>query len=329
MVSHSLITIGAAALALGFASAPVPAQEKYPDRPIRLVVPFSPGGETDLIGRLWAQKVTPHLGGSIVIENRPGGGGSVATAEVARAKPDGYTLLSGTTSTHVVNPVATSSPTYDPVRDFTPIAVVSTTPTSMLVHPAVPAKNLPELVALIKANPGKYSYGSAGHGTMTNLTGELFKLLAGGLDLVHVPYKGGGPALQDLVAGHIAVATMILSTSVIGHHRAGRLRILAVNSEARVKAAPDIPTAIESGLPGMKVVVFNAIFAPAGTPPAAIEALSQATAKAKADETFARDLEQGGAEMVGDSDPENASRFIREEAARWTPIVKATGFKIE
>jgi len=329
MVSHSLIALGAAALALTFASAPAPAQEKYPDRPIRLVVPFAPGGETDIIGRLWAKKVTPHLGGSIIIENRPGGGGSVATAEVARAKPDGYTLLSGTTSTHVLNPVATSNPTYDPVKDFAPIAVVSTTPTSMLVHPAIPANNLRELVALIRANPGKYSYGSAGHGTMTNLTGELFKLLAGGLDLVHVPYKGGGPALQDLIAGHIAVATMILSTSVVGRHRAGRLRILAVNSEARVRAAPDIPTAIESGLPGLKVIVFNAIFAPAGTPATAIEALSQATAKAKADETFARELEHGGAELVADSDPESASRLIRDEVARWTPIVKATGFKIE
>src|SRR5262249_5836511 len=234
MVSHSLIRIGAAALALAFAAAP--AQEKYPDRPIRLVVPFAPGGETDIIGRLWAQKGTTHLGGSIVIENRPGGGGSVATAEVARAKPDGYTLLSGTTSTHVVNPVATSNPTYDPVRDFTPITVVSTTPTSMLVHPALPAKDLQALVAVIKASPGRYSYGSAGHGTMTNLTGELFKLLAGGLDPVHVPYKGGGPGLQDLLAGHIAGATMILSTTVVGPHRAAQLRHLAGNSAARRKA---------------------------------------------------------------------------------------------
>ncbi len=302
------------------------AQEKYPDRPIRLVVPFAPGGETDLIGRMWAQKVAPHLGGSIVVDNRPGAGGAVGATEVARAKPDGYTLLAGTTTTQVINPAATANPPYDALKDFVAIGIVSTTPTAIIVNPALPAKTLQELIALARANPGKYSYGSAGQGTITNLTGELFRQLAGGLDLVHIPYKGGGPAMQDLVAGHIPVLTPILSSTVIGHHRAGRARILAINSEARLKAAPDIPTAIESGLPDMKVVVFNAVFAPAGTPRAVVDALVQATAKAKADPGFAVDLERAGAEMVADSTPESATRFIRDEAARWAPIVKASGF---
>jgi tripartite-type tricarboxylate transporter receptor subunit TctC len=317
--------LAAAAVALSGALG-AQAQEKYPDRPIRLVVPFAPGGETDLIGRMWAQKVAPHLGGAIVVDNRPGGGGAVGATEVARAKPDGYTLLAGTTTTQVINPAATANPPYDALKDFVAIGIVSTTPTAIIVNPALPAKTLQELIALARANPGKYSYGSAGQGTITNLTGELFRQLAGGLDLVHIPYKGGGPAMQDLIAGHIPVLTPILSSTVIGHHRAGRARILAINSETRLKAAPDIPTAIESGLPDMKVVVFNAVFAPAGTPRAVIDALVQATAKAKADPGFAADLERAGAEMVADSTPEFATRFIRDEAARWAPIVKASGF---
>lgn len=308
---------------------PACAQGKYPDRPVRLVVPFAPGGETDLIGRMWAQRVASHLGGTIIVENKAGAGGSVGTAEVARAKPDGYTLLSGQTTTHVINPIAMTRPPYDPLKDFIPIAVVSTTPTSILVHPSVPAKNLQELIAVVKSNPGKFSFGSAGSGTITNLTGELFKIQAGGLDMQHVPYKGAGPGIQDLIAGHIPVFTPILSSTVLAHHRGGRLRILAVNSEARLKAAPDLPTSIESGMPGMRVQVFNAMFAPAGTPPAIVDALHQATVKAKAEESFRADLERAGAEMVADSSPEKAAGFIREEITRWTPIIKASGFKID
>jgi tripartite-type tricarboxylate transporter receptor subunit TctC len=326
MNRRDLLRLAVAALA---APAAVRGQEKYPDRPIRLVVPFAPGGETDIIGRLWAQKVAPQVGGGFVVENRPGAGGAVATAEVARARPDGYTLLSGTTTTHVINPAAMTSPSYDPLRDFVPIGIVSTTPTSILVHPSVPARNVQELAALIKASPGKYSYGSAGSGTITNMTGELFKIAGGGLDLTHVPYKGGGPAVQDLIAGHIAIATLILSSAVLAHHRAGRIRILAVNGETRLKAAPEVPTAIESGMPELKVVVFNAIFAPAGTPPAIVDALHQATAKAKREPSFGQDLERAGAEMAAQSSPDQAARFIRDEIARWTPIVKASGFRID
>lgn len=305
------------------------AQGKYPERPVRLVVPFAPGGETDLIGRMWAQKVAPHLGGTIIIENKAGAGGSLGSAEVARAKPDGYTLLSGQTTTHVINPIAMATPPYDPLKDFVPIGVISTTPTSVLVHPSVPARNLQELAALVKTSPGKFSYGSAGSGTITNLTGELFKLQAGGLDLEHVPYKGAGPGVQDLIAGHIRIFTPIMSSTVLAHHRGGRLRILAVNSDARLKAAPDLPTAIESGMPGMRVQVFNAMFAPAGTPPAIIAALHQATVRAKAEDSFRTDLERAGAEVVADSSPEKAAAFIREEIVRWTPVIKASGFKID
>jgi tripartite-type tricarboxylate transporter receptor subunit TctC len=305
------------------------AEARYPEKPIRLVVPFAPGGETDMVGRKWAQKVSPLLGQNVVVDNKPGGGGAVGTAEVARAKPDGYTLLSGTTTTHIINPAVTGEAPYDALKDFVAIAIITIVPTSIVVHPSVPAKTLQELVALLKANPGKYSYGSAGQGSITNLTGELFKRQAGGLDMLHVPYKGAGPGLQDLIGGHIPIFTPILSAGPLSYHRAGKLRILAVCSEKRVGSAPEVPTAIEAGVPGMVVNVFNAIFAPAATPRSIIGQLHQATMKAMADEGLQKDLRNAGAEPVTDSNPEKAARFIKDESARWPPIVKAIGLKAE
>lgn len=303
---------------------------RYPDRPIRLIVPFAPGGETDLIGRLWANKIAPHIaGGAIVVDNRAGAGGAIGASEVARAKPDGYVLLSGTTTTHIINPAATAKPTYDAARDFVVVTIISTTPTCVVVHPSHPATNLKALAAWAQAAPGRYVYGSAGPGTITNLTGELFKLAGGGLQIQHVPYKGAGPGLQDLIAGHIPMFTPIVSSSVLAQHRAGRVRVLAVNSTERLKAAPDLPTSIESGYPDMQVVVFNAIFAPAGTPNNVLEVLRGATAKARAQDDFSGDLERAGAQMFADPSPAHAHAFLRDEATRWGPIIKASGFKIE
>ena len=304
----------------------VKAQGKYPDRPVRLVVPFAPGGETDLMGRMWARYAGAHLGGNVVVENKAGAGGSIGATEVARSRPDGYTLLAGTTTTQIINPAAMPNPPYDPVKDFALVGVMSLTPTCVVVHPDVDARSLRELAALAKANPGKYAYGSAGPGTITNLTGELFKLQGGGLDLQHIPYKGAGPGIQDVIAGHLPIFTPILSSSVLAQHRAGRLRILAVNSDARLRAAPEIPTAAESGMPGMRVQVFNAIFAPAGTPQAVIETLRQATAKARGEEGLRKDLESAGAEPFTLADPD---RFLRDEVERWTPIIRSTGFKVQ
>ena len=305
--------------------APAFGQARYPDRPIRLVVPFVPGGETDLMGRLWAKYAAPHLGATIVVENKAGAGGSIGAAEVARSRPDGYSLLAGTTSTQILNPAAMNEPPYDPIKDFVTAGLVSTTPTCVVVNPGLQINSLKELVSLVKANPGKYSYGSAGPGTITNLTGELLKL-QGGLDMQHIPYKGSAPGIQDLIAGHLPIFTPILSTTIISHHRGGRLRILAINSEARVKSAPEIPTAIEAGMPGMRVQVFNGVFAPAGTPQSVIELLRQATAKAKGEDGLRQDLQNAGAEL---SAPGDLDGFIREEVVRWTPIIKATGFKIQ
>jgi tripartite-type tricarboxylate transporter receptor subunit TctC len=320
MASSALLTLGPRSLR---------AEGKYPEKPIRLVVPFAPGGETDMVGRKWAQKVSPLLAQTILVDNKPGAGGVVGTAEVARAKPDGYTLLSGTTTTQIINPAVTGGAPYDPLKDFQPIAIITIVPTSIVVHPSVPARTLQELVALAKANPGKYSYGSAGQGSITHFTGELFKRQAGGLDILHVPYKGAGPGLQDLIGGHLPIFTPILSAGPLAYHKEGRLRILAVCSEKRVSSAPDIPTAIEAGVPGMVVNVFNGIFAPADTPPNVIGMLHQATMKAMGDEEFQKELRNVGAEPVTDSGPDKAARFIKGEFTRWQPIVKAIGLKAE
>ncbi|HXJ53526.1 MAG TPA: tripartite tricarboxylate transporter substrate binding protein, partial [Burkholderiales bacterium] len=238
--------LGLGIAAAGLRMLPVGAQGKFPDKPIRLVAPFAPGGDVDIIARLWAKYAAPHLGGTIVVENKPGAGGAIGAAEVARARGDGYTLLLGTTTTQIINPRATSNAQYDALKDFALVGMLSINPTCIIVNPGVPAHSLKELVSLVKANPGKYSYGSAGPGTITNLTGELLKLQGGRLEMQHVPYKGGAPAMQDLIAGHVPVITPILSSAVLAQHRAGKARILGVNSDKRLKAAPDIPTSIEA-----------------------------------------------------------------------------------
>ena len=301
------------------------AQSRYPERVVRLVVPFAPGGDGDIMGRLWAKFAAPYAGASLVVDNKAGAGGAIGAAEVSRARAVGYTLLLGTTTTQIINPAASASPLYDPIKDFLLVGMISVNPTCIVVHPSVPAHSLKELVALIKANPGKYAYGSAGQGTITNLTGELFKLQAGKLDLQHVPYKGGGPAMQDLIAGHVPIITPIMSSAVLAQHRAGRARILSVNSDTRLKAAPDLMTSVEAGVADMRVQVFNAVFAPAGTPREVMDLLKAANLKVRSDPHFLQDLEKAGAETFAHPDPE---RFLVDEVARWAQVIKATGFKM-
>src|SRR6266480_7039406 len=214
----------------------------YPDRAIRLVVPFSPGGATDVVGRLWAEKMKPVLG-IVVTENRGGGGGVTGAAEVARAQPDGHTFLFGNTSTQVLIPAIIPNPPYHPLNDFAGIYVLCNAPTSIVVHASVPARTLAELIAYARANPGKLSYGSAGAGTLTNLAGELFKRLIGAPDIVHIPYKGSAPGVADLASGQIPMMTPNVGGPLLDLHRSGRVRILAINANTRLKAAPNIPTA--------------------------------------------------------------------------------------
>jgi tripartite-type tricarboxylate transporter receptor subunit TctC len=324
MKKRHFLALSGSALLSGLASQTTLAQSKYPERPIRVIVPFAPAGDGDIIGRLWVKYAMAHSGANFVVDNRAGAGGAIGAAEASRAKADGYTLLLGTSSTQIINPLASGTTSYDAIKDFSLVGMVSINPTCIVVNPSVPANNLKELISLIKANPGKYAYGSAGPGTITNLTGELLKLQAGKLDVQHVPYKGGGPAMQDLVAGHVPMITPIMSSAVLAQHRAGRARILGVNSDARLKAAPDIPTSVEAGVPDMRVQVFNAVFSPAGLPRDVLEFLRATHIKVRNDPGFLLDLEKAGADPFTLSDPE---KFIAEEVVRWTSVIKATQFK--
>jgi tripartite-type tricarboxylate transporter receptor subunit TctC len=321
------------ALAAGLASlsaatlAPLTALA-YPDRVIKLVVPFSPGGATDVVGRLWAEKIKPLLG-TVITENRGGAGGLTGAAEVARAQPDGHTFLFGNTSTQVLIPAIAAKSPYDPLKDFVGVYILCNSPASIVVHESVPARNLSELIAYAKANPGKLSYGSAGVGTLTNLAGELFKQLIGAPDIVHVPYKGAAPGVADLASGHIPMMTPNVGGPLLEFHRSGRVRILAVAATARMKAAPDIPTAIEAGLPGMVAGNLNGLFAPAGVPKAIVDQIADATRKVVADAEFQEILLKSGFEPILDSGPDAARAFIAEETARWVPVMKAANFKME
>ncbi len=304
------------------------AQAKYPERPIRLVVPFSPGGVVDVIGRHWAARMRPLLG-TVVVENQGGAGGTIGAAEVARAQPDGYTLLLGNTSTQIINPTVMSGIRYDPVKAFAPVSVVATSAYVIVVGAAVPSKTLKEFIDYARANRGKISYGSAGAGTLSQLTGEMFKQATGLSDVVHIPYKGAGPGLADLVSGHIPMMTPGVTGPVLELHRAGKIRILAVASSARLKGAPDIPTAIESGMPDFTVELFTALLAPAGTSPEIIDRIAGATQKALADDEFQQTLVKSGFEVSPHTSPYRALKFLDAERRRITPVIKALGFKPE
>jgi tripartite-type tricarboxylate transporter receptor subunit TctC len=252
-----LALISARIMALG----PTFAQSNYPQRPIRLVVPFPPGGVQDAVGRPWADKMKSLLG-TIVIENIGGAGASLGTAAVARAEPDGYTLLLGNSSGLVINSIAASRITYDPMRDFEAISLLAVNGFAIVVNPSLPVRTLREFIEYAKSNPGKLSYGSAGVGSLNHLTGELFKSLVGTPDIVHVPYRGGGPAITDLISGHVPMVVPVVTGQVLELHQSGKLRMLAVTSPARLPAAPEIPTMAEAGLPGLVSQGFSGLFAP-------------------------------------------------------------------
>ncbi len=245
------------------------------------MIPYPPGGVYNSTGRPWADKVKPHLG-TVVIENIGGGGSSLGTAAVSRAQPDGYSILLAGTSGLVINPVAATHSTYDPVKDFEPIAILGLNPTAIEVHPAQPAKTLKELIDYAKANPGKLSYGSSGVGTINHLIGELLKSQTG-IDIAHVPYRGAGPAMTDLVSGHIPMLLQSVTGQAIDLHRTGKLRMLAVASAMRTAAAPDVPTVVEAGMPELVAAQFIGLFAPRGTPKAIVEQIADATRKAIVD----------------------------------------------
>ena len=317
--------VGVAALAGGSRRARA---QNYPTRPIRLVIPFPPGGAYDAVGRPLAEKLTA-LVGPTVVENIGGGGASLGAAAVAHAHPDGYTLLLGGTLPHVNEALLKSRPLYDPVKDLEPVASVAVNSLCIAVHPSLPVRTLHELIAYAKANPGKLSYGHAGLGSIQHLTGELFKAVAGGLDIAQVPYRGTGPLIVDLVGGQVPLGTPGVTRQAIEFHRSGKLRILAVTSTARLAAAPELPTATELGFPELVARGSIGLLAPARTPMAIVEQLAQAARATVADPAFQQLLIGAGIEPTPDSNPESFRRSLASDVALWAPIVKAIGIKLD
>jgi tripartite-type tricarboxylate transporter receptor subunit TctC len=304
------------------------AQSKYPDRPIRLIVPFPPGGAFDTVGRPWAEKMKPLLG-TVVVENIGGGGSSVGAAQAAHARPDGYTILLGGATTHVPEALLKTRPLYDPLKELEPISGIAVTAFAIAVHPSVPVNDLKELIAYAKANPGKLSYGSAGHGSLNHLTGELFKLKMGITDLVHVPYRGAGPAIADILAGQIPMIIPAMTNHVLELHRGGKLKVLAVTHGNRLLAAPDLPTAIEQGVPDLVSPNFIGVFAPAGTPKEITEQISEANRKALDEPAYQQMLIAGTFEPEKGLDPQRYRTYVESEIRRWRPIVQATGIRFD
>jgi tripartite-type tricarboxylate transporter receptor subunit TctC len=311
-----------ATLALGSGLQSVQAQGRYPDRSIRVVVPRAPGGSVDVIGRGWSEKVRSTLGPSH-IENMGGGGGRIGAVAVARAATDGYTLLIGSTSELVLNPLLEKQP-YDPVTDFAPIGILSTSPLIMAVNPGIPVKNLKELIAYAKANPGKVNYGTAGAGTIGHVATEMLKQRAGLPDVVHVPYKGGAAAIADVLSGQLTFGTVSISGAVVDLHQAGKIRIVAVTSEDRSEGAPDLPSMVEQGFPDLVTIFFIGLFAPTGVPQPILEQLEKATIEAMKDNALRKTLLAAGFD-VPDSSRTKAAKFVQDEFQRWGPVLKAAG----
>ena len=304
---------------------PARAQE-FPTRPIMLVIPFAPGGSTSIVGRGVARKMSELLGEKIVVDNRPGAGGTLGTRAVAKSEPDGYTLLLGYTGTLAIGPSLYKNAGYDPRKDFAPVGMIGNAPNSLVVNPSFPAKTLAELIAHAKANPGKVNFGSAGAGTASHITGEYFARSAG-ITLVHVPYKGTGPVLTDLIGGHIPMAFAPIPASH-SNVAAGKLRALAVTSTTRSGLLPDIPTIAESGIAGFDASLYYGLVAPAGTPRPIIDKLNRALRDALASDEVKRQLGNDGTDITPGT-PEDYATLIDKDEKKWAQLVKASGVEPE
>lgn len=325
-MSFKFLTRLVSAAAIGFAAMTATASaQTYPDRPVRLVVPFAAGGSTDIVASIIAAKMSEILKQQVIVENRAGAGGNAGAAAVARSAPDGYTVLMGTVATHAINPALYVKMPYDPVKDFAPVSLLVNVPNVIVVNPSLNVKTVKELIDLLKANPDKYDYASSGIGTPLHLSGALFESMSG-TKMVHVPYKGAGPALLDVVGGQVKIMFDNLPSS-IGQIRKGGVIGLAVTTKERSPAAPEIPTVAESGLPGYETYSWNAIFAPAGTPQAYIDILAKAGAEAVADPAVKARLADLSAVAVG-STPAQLADHVKAEIAKWGPVVKASGASV-
>jgi tripartite-type tricarboxylate transporter receptor subunit TctC len=304
-------------------------QEKYPNKPIRLIVAFPAGGSTDIIGRLVAQRLSQSLGQQVIVDNRGGAGGIVGTEIAARSNPDGYTLTMGTTSTHVIAPAAygIAKIKYDPVKDFTPITLVASTPYLLVVNPAVKANSLKDFVALVKSQPGKLNYASAGSGSTTHLAMEMLKHTAG-LDIVHVPYNGNGPAGTAVLGGQVQ-ALFGSMPAVLPHAKSGKLRPLAVGTAKRSPALPDVPTVAESGYPGFEASLWLGFFAPRGTPAPIVNRLHAELVKIVLSSEMKEAFDRNGAEPVHNASNIELERLVRSEIDKYAKVIKTAKIKLD
>lgn len=299
--------------------------QSFPERSITLVVPFAAGGSTDVVARVIAQKMGDDLGQQIVVENVAGAGGNLGADRVARAEPDGYTILMGTVATHALNPLILKTKPYDPEKDFAPISLLVVVPNVLVVNPQLPVNTVAELVALLKAEPDKYAYASSGNGTPLHLSGELFKSMAG-VSMQHVPYKGSGPALNDLLGNQVSIMFDNLPSSS-GHIKSGTLRALGVTTAERATSFPDVPTIAET-VPNYETYTWNALFAPPGTPAEAVDRLNAAAKKALADPSVAARMADFSAKIVG-STPDELKTHVSQEIAKWAPVVKNANVQMD
>jgi tripartite-type tricarboxylate transporter receptor subunit TctC len=298
----------------------------YPDKSIRLIVPYTPGGTADMLARTIGQKMSAGLGQQVIVDNRPGAGGNIGAALAAKSAPDGYTILIGTVATHAINPNLYPDMPYDAGKDFAPIVLIATLPNLLVVNPSVAAKNVKELIALAKSKPGELAFASAGNGTSQHLSGELFKKMTG-VDMLHIPYKGSAPALTDLIGGQVQLMFDNIPSS-LPQVRAGKLRALAVTGPRRSPVLPDLPTVAEAGLPGFSITSWFALFAPAGTPAKVLIRLHREAAKAIASKELGQQWMDQGLEPAGGT-ADQLAEFRRLEATKWGKIVTDSGARVE
>jgi tripartite-type tricarboxylate transporter receptor subunit TctC len=313
-------------LALAVLSVEASAADQYPSRPITLIVPMPAGGGVDALARMVGDKLSAALNQQIVIDNRPGGGGNIGTRAVAKAEPDGYTLLLGHTGTISINPSLYANAGYDSRKDFAPVGLIAQMPVVLLTHPSVPVKSVPDLIALAKKEPGKLNIGTSTIGSGGYLSAQLFKSMAG-VDMTIVPYKGTAPLASDLVGGHVPVAFNMLSPT-LGNIRAGNLRALAVASATRTALLPDVPTVAESGLPGFEAVLHYGLLAPAGTPRSIVDRLNKELRTAVNSEDVRKRIASEGGDPLASTPEEYAADIDREEA-KWAALVRRLGLKVE
>ena len=321
---HGISKLVCAALLAAFGAAASAAA--YPDKPIRLIVAFAPGGSTDIVARLVGTKLSERLGQQVIIDNRGGAGGTIGTDIAAKATPDGYTLTMGTTSTHVIAPAIFPNVKYDPVRDFEPITLVASTPYLLVVNPGVKANTLKEFIALAKSQPGKLNFASAGAGTTTQIAMEMLKGAAG-IDLVHVPYNGNGPAGIATIGGQVQ-ALFGSMPAVLSQAQAGRLRPLAVGTAKRSPALPNVPTVAESGFPGFEVSLWLGFFAPKGTPAPVLKKLYDELVAIAKSPDMKEPFERNGADPLTTT-PAELSKLMKAELDKYSKVIKAAGIKLE